>query len=71
MMINYILGIIIGALFALTFNMLYSIVLQPSQPVPQKSNFEVVDTYKKCDVVRWDNGDFSTYKYFLDCGGNR
>lgn len=70
MMINYIFGIIIGALFALTFNMLYSIVLQPSQPsqpAPKKSNFEVVDTYNGCDVVQWNNGNLSNYKYFLDC----
>jgi hypothetical protein len=37
-----------------------------TQPMTPKSNFEVVDTYKGCDVVRWDNG-FAEYKYFLDC----
>jgi len=62
---NYILGIITGALFALTFIVLQP--SQPSQPAPQKSNFEVVDTYKGCSVVQWNNGNLSTYKYFLDC----
>jgi hypothetical protein len=31
-----------------------------------KENFAVVDIYKGCDVVRWDNS-FAEYKYFLDC----
>ena len=66
MMRNYILGIINGVSFVLIFNMLYSVVLQPS-PAPQKSNFEVVDTYKGCSIVQWNNGNLSNYKYFLDC----
>ena len=32
-----------------------------------KSNFEVVDTYKGCDVVRWNNNMLANYQYFLDC----
>jgi hypothetical protein len=32
-----------------------------------KSNFEVVDTYNGCAVVRYAAPDQATYKYFLDC----
>ena len=56
-------GVIIGA--SLSIFSFY--MLKPdTQPITSKSNFEVVDTYKRCDVVRWDNG-FAEYKYFLDC----
>lgn len=38
-----------------------------SQPSPPERKFEVVDTYKGCDVVRY-TPDYSTkYAYFLDC----
>ena len=29
---------------------------------------EVVDTYKGCDIVRWNSHEFAEYKYFLYCG---
>lgn len=42
--------------------------LKPSQEPPKPStNFEVVDTYKGCDVVSWTNSMLAEYKYFLDC----
>ena len=58
-------------LFGFVMGVLFSIIgfymLKPNaQQITSKSNFEVVDTYKGCDVVRWDNG-FAEYKYFLDC----
>jgi len=28
---------------------------------------EVVDTYKRCDIVRWNSHQFAEYKYFLYC----
>jgi len=38
---------------------------------PQKGvtppRFEVVDTYKGCEVVRYEAHGMATYKYFLDC----
>ena len=37
------------------------------KPVEPKGNFEVVDTYKGCDVVRYTDSSMATYKYFLDC----
>jgi hypothetical protein len=32
-----------------------------------KSSAEVVDTYKGCDIVRWNKHQFAEYKYFLYC----
>ena len=39
----------------------------PKQPQKPQSNFEVVDTYKGCDVVRYTNPNLANYQYFLDC----
>jgi hypothetical protein len=36
-----------------------------SQPPDQK--FEVVDTYRGCDVVRYTPDNSARYSYFLDC----
>ena len=36
----------------------------PSRP---NIKFEVVDSYKGCDVVRWENSMLADYKYFLHC----
>jgi len=59
------IGVIIGAsTVILAFYMVKPEA--PQQPDAPKSNFEVVDTYKGCDVVRWGNG-FADYKYFLHC----
>jgi hypothetical protein len=60
------IGVIIGAsICILGFSM-----MRPTQPVEAlgpKGNFEVVDTYRGCDVVRYTDGSMATYKYFLDC----
>jgi hypothetical protein len=37
-----------------------------SDPTPEK-RFEVVDTYKGCDVVRYTDRS-NSWNYFLDCG---
>ena len=34
---------------------------------PLEPSFEVVDTYKGCDVVRYAPNQAAEYKYFLDC----
>ena len=34
---------------------------------PLESSFEVVDTYKGCDVVRYAPHQVAEYKYFLHC----
>ena len=57
-------GFVLGAFtFILLLHMTKPEAQQPDAP---KSNFEVVDTYKGCEVVRWGNG-FADYKYFLYC----
>jgi hypothetical protein len=57
-------GFVLGAF---TFILLLHMTKpEPQQPDAPKSNFEVADTYKGCEVVRWGNG-FADYKYFLHC----
>jgi hypothetical protein len=34
---------------------------------PLEPSFEVVDTYKGCDVVRYTQHQVAEYKYFLHC----
>jgi hypothetical protein len=48
--------------------MILGIILKPATPEVSapKINFEVVDSYKGCDVVRYDDKS-ATYKYFLHC----
>ena len=60
------LGIIIGMVF---LSGLY-VFTQEDEPVTPKSNFEVVDTYKECEVVRWYGNKLAEYKYFLYCDKN-
>jgi len=38
-----------------------------SSDKPLKGSFEVVDTYKGCDVVRYAPHQVAEYKYFLHC----
>ena len=40
---------------------------QSSKVLEPKTNFEVVDTYNGCAVVRYAAPSQATYKYFLDC----
>ena len=63
------LGAIIGA--SITILGFYTLKPEPQQPVTPKTNFEVVDTYKGCDVVRYTDGSMATYKYFLHCNNTR
>jgi hypothetical protein len=56
-----------GVIVGVSLSIFSFYMLKPNtQPITSKSNFEVVDTYKGCDVVRWGNG-FAEYKYFWDC----
>ena len=59
------LGIVIGMAF-LSFFYVFTRDDKPQLEKPQ-SNFEVVDHYKGCDLVRWDDNNLATYKYFLHC----
>ena len=38
-----------------------------SKPAPPEQKFEVVDTYKGCDVVRYTPDYSAKYAYFLHC----
>jgi len=37
------------------------------EPSKSQPNFEVVDKYKNCDLVRWSDSGLAEYKYFLYC----
>ena len=60
------LGFVIGMGF---LSMLYVFMgpVENVEALEPKGNFEVVDTYRGCDVVRYSDGSMATYKYFLDC----
>lgn len=64
------LGIVLG-MSSLTLLYMLGVAVDMKDPKEQpqtpKSNFEVVDTYKGCDVVRWSQYNLAEYKYFLDC----
>jgi hypothetical protein len=62
------LGIVIGMVFLSFF---YVFTSEDKTETKPKSNFEIVDTYKDCDVVRWGNGMLAEYKYFLNCKNER
>ena len=61
--------ILCGALIGVAFTLVgfYMVKAQALQPVASKSNFEVVDTYKGCDVLKWGNGNLAEHKYLLYC----
>ena len=40
---------------------------QPVEAQQYKSNFEVIDTYNGCAVVRYAAPNGANYHYFLDC----
>ena len=40
---------------------------QPAEVLGPKSNFEVVDNYRGCDLIRWSNSQLAEYKYVLYC----
>jgi len=61
-------GAVIGMAFLSLFYMV-NVALDTKDQAPPKpeSNFEVVDHYIGCDVLRWDDSNLATYKYFLYC----
>ena len=60
-------GVVIGVIFLTGFYVFTQEDKPNQQPITPKSNFEVVDTYKGCDIIRWNNHQLAQYKYFLDC----
>ena len=66
--------LITGAIIGLSVMLLVIYMVKPSSQnhtVTPKTNFAIVDTYKGCDIVQWDNGSFAEYKYFLHCNNTR
>jgi MFS superfamily sulfate permease-like transporter len=59
-------GVIIGVSLSI-FSFFVYMPKPNSQPMTPKSTFEVIDTYKGCDVVQYTNEYLSHYNYFLDC----
>ena len=61
------LGVVIGMAF-LSFFYVFTHNDEPNkQPITSKSNFEVVDHYKGCDLLQWTNSQLAQYKYVLYC----
>jgi hypothetical protein len=68
--IDYYRAVLLGVIVGMGFLSLL-MVINPGEdvkePVSSKSNFEVVDNYKGCDVVQWHYSMLAEYKYFLIC----
>jgi hypothetical protein len=63
----WLLGIVCGMSFLSIFYMV-NVALDTKELQPQpKSNFEVIEQYKGCDVVRYTPDHSARYTYFLDC----
>ena len=68
--LDYYRAVLFGAVVATFFLSMFYVFTQDdpkSQPITPKNNFEIVDTYKGCDVIRWTNHQLAEYKYFLEC----
>jgi len=61
------LGVVIGMSFLITTFNVFTSNDNPTEATTPKSNFEVVDTYKGCDLLRWGNNQLAEYKYVLHC----
>jgi len=53
------------SIFLLAFLMNTSANWLEAQPAEEK--FQVVDTYKDCDIVRYTPDNSARYSYLLDC----
>jgi hypothetical protein len=66
---DYYRAVLLGVIVGMGVLSLF-MVINPGEdvkPIEPDQKFEVVDTYKGCDVVRWTNNQLAEYKYFLDC----
>jgi len=62
-----VLGAVIGMSFLSLFYMINIALDTKKQPSKPESNFEVIDKYKNCDLLRWSDHGLSEYKYVLYC----
>jgi len=65
--LDYYRAVLFGAVVAAFFLSMFYVFTREDEPQKPQSNFEVVDTYKGCDVVRYTNPNLANYQYFLDC----
>jgi hypothetical protein len=62
--------VILGTMIAtLSFLLLFYMMKQnqSTKVLEPKTNFEVIDTYNGCAVVRYAAPNGANYHYFLDC----
>ena len=62
--------LILGAMIATLSLLLLLYMMKPNKPAEvtkPKTNFDVVDTYNGCAVVRYAPPNGANYHYFLDC----
>ena len=67
---DYYRAVLLGVVLGMGFLSLFYVFLSPgenAEALEPKSNFEVVDTYRGCDVVRYTVPIEAKYHYFLDC----
>ncbi len=65
---DILLGLVIGASFIALFYMVFGVLFDTkTQSITPKTNAEVVDTYRGCDIIRWTDHQLAEYKYFMDC----
>jgi hypothetical protein len=59
-------AVLFGAVVATFFLSMFYVFKKENKSQKPQSNFEVVDSYKGCEIVRWlDLG--AQFKYFLYC----
>ena len=62
--------VILGTMIATLSFLLLFYMMRPNklaEVLEPKSNFEVIDTYNGCAVVRYAAPNGANYHYFLDC----
>jgi len=62
--------VIFGVTVVVLSILLLFYMIKPNQleeVLEPKSNFEVVDNYRGCDLVRWTSSQLAEYKYVLYC----
>jgi hypothetical protein len=69
---DYYRAVLLGVVIGMGFLSLFVLInpgedVKPAEALDSKSNFEVVDTYRGCSVVRYTPDHSARYTYFLDC----
>ena len=64
-------GVFLGASAVFIIIMLVLAKIASGDKPINSASFEVVDTYKGCDIVRYSPHQVAEYKYFLYCEKNK